>query len=93
MTTIGVAGAGTMGAGIAALAVAAGARTIVHDPDPAALERAPEGAERAAALAGLAPCDLVIEAAPEDLELKRELLPRLAGTSPTSACWPRTPRR
>jgi 3-hydroxybutyryl-CoA dehydrogenase len=74
--TLGVAGAGTMGAGIAALAVAAGARTIVFDPDPAAA--VPEGAERAAELAGLAPCGLVIEAAPEDLALKRELLARLA---------------
>jgi 3-hydroxybutyryl-CoA dehydrogenase len=37
-TTIGVVGAGTMGAGIAQLACLAGARTILHDPDPAALE-------------------------------------------------------
>ena len=32
--TIGVAGAGTMGAGIAQLACLSGARTLVHDPDP-----------------------------------------------------------
>jgi 3-hydroxybutyryl-CoA dehydrogenase len=37
--TIGVAGAGTMGAGIAQLACQAGARTLLHDPVPDALER------------------------------------------------------
>jgi len=36
---IGVAGAGTMGAGIALLACLSGARTQLHDPVPAALER------------------------------------------------------
>jgi 3-hydroxybutyryl-CoA dehydrogenase len=34
--------------------------------------------ENAAELAGLAGCDLVVEAAPEDLELKRELFAKLA---------------
>ena len=37
--TIGVAGAGTMGAGIAQLAALSGARTLLHDPIPEALER------------------------------------------------------
>ena len=37
--TIGVAGAGTMGAGIAQLACLAGALTLLHDPMPEALER------------------------------------------------------
>jgi 3-hydroxybutyryl-CoA dehydrogenase len=37
--TIGVAGAGTMGAGIAQLACLSGARTLLHDPIPEALER------------------------------------------------------
>ena len=37
--TIGVAGAGTMGAGIAQLACVAGARTLLHDPLPEALDR------------------------------------------------------
>src|SRR5436305_8293761 len=37
--TIGVAGAGTMGAGIAQLACLSGARTLLHDPVPEALER------------------------------------------------------
>ena len=77
MKPVGVVGAGTMGAGIAALAAGAGLRTLLYDPDPAALERAPAGAEPVRDLAALAPCGLVIEAAPEDLELKRELFGRL----------------
>ncbi len=95
---VGVAGAGTMGAGIAQLACLGGYETLLFDPDDAALERGLErlrgdlarGAERGrwtaaeaeAATARLAPapeladlggCELVIEAAPERLELKREL--------------------
>ena len=94
---VGVLGAGTMGAGIAQLAAAAGARTLVHDPDADALERGLAGiAERlerevekgrleagaagpleaAAELGALADADVVIEAAPESLELKRELFGR-----------------
>ena len=101
--TIGVAGAGTMGAGIAQLACVGGARTLLHDPAPDALERGIEsigkylersvergrigGEERDAALsrlepagelAELAPCKLVIEAAPESLELKRSLFAKLS---------------
>jgi 3-hydroxybutyryl-CoA dehydrogenase len=102
-TVIGVAGAGTMGAGIAQLACLAGARTLLHDPDGDALERglkriqqqlqrgaqrgrwseadAEQAADRLAAapaLADLSPCELVIEAAPERLEIKRELFGRLS---------------
>jgi 3-hydroxybutyryl-CoA dehydrogenase len=40
--TVGVIGAGTMGAGIAQLAATAGARTLLHDPVPEALERGAE---------------------------------------------------
>jgi 3-hydroxybutyryl-CoA dehydrogenase len=40
---IGVVGAGTMGSGIAQLACKAGARTLLHDPIPAALERGTAG--------------------------------------------------
>jgi 3-hydroxybutyryl-CoA dehydrogenase len=101
--TIGVLGAGTMGSGIAQLAARAGARTLLHDPIPEALERgvkrAAEGlskeaakgrlsAEEATAAAArleavssieaFAPCELVIEAAPERLELKNELYERLS---------------
>src|SRR5215831_2852003 len=44
--TIGVVGAGTMGAGIAQLACKSGARTFLHDPFPQALARG-AGAVRA----------------------------------------------
>jgi 3-hydroxybutyryl-CoA dehydrogenase len=100
--TVGVVGAGTMGAGIAQLACQAGARTLLHDAIPEALQRGAErvrgglakAAERgrldgdperiaarlepAAALEDLAPCELVIEAAPESAQLKRELFARLS---------------
>ena len=66
---LGVAGAGTMGAGIAEAARAAGLDVRVHDPH----------VPGAVALEELAGCDVVIEAAPADLELKRELCRALAG--------------
>jgi 3-hydroxybutyryl-CoA dehydrogenase len=99
MTTLGVVGAGTMGAGIAQLGAAAGMRTLLHDPVPEALERGTKGARRGLAkwaekgrvgeeaagllepvssLDELAPCDLVIEAAPERADLKRDLLGALS---------------
>lgn len=99
---IGVVGAGTMGAGIAQLAIVAGYETRLHDPDPDALQRAvdrisaaldreveSDRLDREAARAArgrlgsageldeLAGRDLIIEAAPEDLSLKRELFGRL----------------
>lgn len=101
--TIGVVGAGTMGAGIAQLACRSGAQTLLHDPVPDALargaERVREGLAKEAAkgkltdeqaqaatehlqpadsLDALAPCELVIEAAPERLEIKHELYARLS---------------
>ena len=99
---IGVVGAGTMGAGIAQLASAAGARTLLHDPVPEArarglaqvadglerwrakgrLEREPGEVAEAAELAALAGAGLVIEAAPERLELKRELFAALSEIAP-----------
>jgi 3-hydroxybutyryl-CoA dehydrogenase len=99
VTVLGVVGAGTMGAGIAQLGVAAGMRTLLHDPMPEALDRGVEGVNRGLAkwaekgrvgehaagllepmgsLDGLAPCDLVIEAAPERPELKRDLFGALS---------------
>lgn len=109
--TIGVAGAGTMGAGIAQLACLAGARTLLHDPLPDALERGIEqikrhlerGAARGrwstedaaaaaerlqpvATLEELAPCELVIEAAPERLELKRGLFGGLSDGIVSEQC-------
>ncbi len=99
---IGVIGAGTMGSGIAQLAAKTGARTLLHDPIPEALERgaqrARDGLQKEAAkgrlsdadaqaagerlttapsIDGLAECALVIEAAPERLELKSELYRQL----------------
>jgi 3-hydroxybutyryl-CoA dehydrogenase len=108
---IGVAGAGTMGAGIAQAAVLGGIEVVIQDPDAAALEQGvarlreglAKGAERGrwseedadralerlnsggTGVESLAGCDLVIEAAPEDLELKRTLFAELA-----EACGPET---
>lgn len=92
-----------MGAGIAQLAAQAGARALLHDPIPEALERGVarigsmldrqvakgrmEEADAAAVrgrveaapeLSALAPCGIVIEAAPERLELKLDLYRQLA---------------
>ncbi len=100
---IGVLGAGTMGSGIAQLAARSGARTLLWDPIPEALEhglaRARDGLQKEASrgrmsegdaaaaserlqavddVSKLAPCELVIEAAPERPELKRELYERLS---------------
>ncbi|MBM3667412.1 MAG: 3-hydroxybutyryl-CoA dehydrogenase, partial [Actinobacteria bacterium] len=99
---VGVVGAGTMGAGIAQLAVTGGMDAMLYDPDPKALfggvdravgsiergvEQGRQTAEASVAAIGrlrpaprlddLAGCELVIEAAPEELELKRELFGRL----------------
>jgi 3-hydroxybutyryl-CoA dehydrogenase len=101
--TVGIVGAGTMGAGIAQLAVEAGHTVLLHDVDAAAIERGRDrirtGLERRASrleldadstddwvagrmalltqatsieVVGL-DCDLVIEAALEDLEAKRAI--------------------
>ena len=86
-------GAGTMGAGIAALAAEASLDTLLYDPDREALARAPDGVEPVRDLEALAPCGLVIEAAPEDLELKRACSPASPRSSSPTACWPPTPRR
>jgi len=82
---VGVVGAGTMGSGIAELATRGGYEALVHDPDPAALEsvRERDGVHPAPSLADLDGCDLVVEAAPEDLGLKQRLFTDLA-----AACGP-----
>jgi 3-hydroxybutyryl-CoA dehydrogenase len=67
-----------MGAGIGATAREAGVDVVIHDPDPAARERL-DGVPWADSLADLADCEVVIEAAPERLEVKRELFAALAG--------------
>jgi 3-hydroxybutyryl-CoA dehydrogenase len=99
---IGVVGAGTMGAGIAQLAAATGARTLLHDPVPDALQRgiqrATDGLERwrqkgrlerepgdvegVEQIEALASAGLIVEAAPERLELKRELFAALSAVAP-----------
>ena len=99
MTVLGVVGAGTMGAGIAQLGAAAGMRTLLHDPEPQALDQGTEAARRGllkwiekgrtephasellepvSSLDELAPCTLVIEAAPERADLKRDLFGALS---------------
>jgi 3-hydroxybutyryl-CoA dehydrogenase len=94
---VGVIGAGTMGAGIAQLALGTGAETFLVDPVDGAIERGEatirKGLERwaakgrevdasrlhtAADFGALRDCDIVIEAAPERLELKHELFSTLS---------------
>ena len=102
VTTVGVLGAGTMGAGIAQVAAEAGLEVLLHDPDAGATDRAldriggflarkvekgqltDDGLAAAvgrlgtsAMLEGLAVAELVIEAIPEDLDLKRDAFRRL----------------
>jgi 3-hydroxybutyryl-CoA dehydrogenase len=105
--TVGVAGSGTMGAGIAIVAARAGFRTLVYDTKAEALARARQQTEgfftksvergkldreqvdRILAdltgttdIAGLAACDIVIEAVFEDLEVKHQLLAQLNRVCP-----------
>jgi 3-hydroxybutyryl-CoA dehydrogenase len=109
-SSVGVVGAGTMGAGIAQIAALGGYRTAIYELDPEALGRGTEqlrsalgrGAERGrwseqdatdalgridtdTSTEVLRDCDLVIEAAPEDLELKRDLFEQVA-----AVCGPET---
>ena len=102
-SVIGVLGAGTMGNGIAQLAARSGARTLLYDPFPEALQKGVENARRGLVkeaekgkltdaqaklaathlqpvddMAALADCELVIEAAPERLELKHEMYGKLS---------------
>ncbi len=110
--TIGIVGAGAMGAGIAQVALEAGSEVVLHDVDPAAIERARDavrrGLERRAAKLELDPdtidawtagrlellretrtldaiaaeAELVVEAALEDLGLKREIFRALDADAP-----------
>jgi 3-hydroxyacyl-CoA dehydrogenase len=91
--SVGIVGAGTMGAGIAASFLLAGLPVTLTDLKPEALTtardridgfvaRAP-GAARAAALTiadsldGVSDCDLILEAVFEDMEVKRSLMAAL----------------
>jgi len=100
---IGVLGAGTMGNGIAQLAARSGAKTLLYDPFPDALEKGTQSARKGLAkeaekgklteeqakaaaeslspvddMAALSDCELVIEAAPERLDLKHEMYGKLS---------------
>src|SRR4030095_8669570 len=104
LKTIGGVGAGTMGHGIAQVALAAGYRVVLVDAAREALERGVGGIhkgltklvekgkleapareealtrlEAGTALAALAQADLIVEAVVEKLEVKAEVLGRLAG--------------
>jgi 3-hydroxybutyryl-CoA dehydrogenase len=92
---VGVIGAGTIGAGIAQLAAQAGAETLVHDPVAdvdAAMAKVAARWERkgqsfalpvrAPELADLGGCDVIVEAAPERLELKQDLFRTLGELAP-----------
>ena len=119
---VGIIGAGTMGAGIAQLALEAGHDVRIHDVDAAAIElgraRIRTGLERRAARLDLDPDsadawvdgrlgrlmdaptigdvaaigpDLVIEAALEDIDLKRAIFRELVHFSPHCIRPPTTP--
>ncbi|HEU5103632.1 MAG TPA: 3-hydroxyacyl-CoA dehydrogenase NAD-binding domain-containing protein [Roseiflexaceae bacterium] len=98
---IAVLGCGTMGAGIAQAALAAGYAVMLYDVSAPALERAREriaaglskqghtaAIERlgpATALEQIAGAALAIEAAPEQLDLKRELFAKAGAICPAPA--------
>ncbi len=91
--TLGVVGAGTMGSGIALAALYAGLQVVLQDIDPRTLDKAEEYIQKHLARKGLQVyasrlqpvvdldrmglVDFVVEAAPEDLELKQSLFTRL----------------
>ncbi len=110
ITTVGVVGLGTMGAGIAEVCARHGYRVIAVEPDADALERGKASiagsteravkrgklteAEREEILSriafttvldDLAAADLVVEAIPEDLDLKREVFGHLDKITPPHA--------
>ncbi|HEX7224642.1 MAG TPA: 3-hydroxyacyl-CoA dehydrogenase NAD-binding domain-containing protein [Candidatus Limnocylindria bacterium] len=110
ITSVGVLGTGTMGAGIGQVAAEAGLDVRLFDPVPGATERAMEtvrsfldrkvdkgiltGEDAMAAkgrlhpvtaLGELATADIVIEAIPEDLELKRDAVRQLDGLAAPAA--------
>lgn len=109
---IAVAGAGTMGRGIAQATALAGYETLLYDVSRQALSESRtqieasvqkgvvlekvsdtqaralwQGLELTPVLASLSDVDLIIEAAPEDLEIKRELFSRLDGIAAKGAIF------
>src|SRR6185295_16092094 len=83
--TIAVLGCGTMGAGIAQAALAAGLPVVLYDVSAPALERARERIGAGLAKQGQPGAALVIEAAPEQIELKRDLFARVGAICPAPA--------
>jgi 3-hydroxybutyryl-CoA dehydrogenase len=108
--TVGVLGAGTMGAGIVQVAAEAGLGVLVHDPVDGATDRARDRiggfldrkvakgqldakdatdalarVRHAESLEALSAADLVVEAIPEDLALKRDAFRRLDATAADGA--------
>jgi 3-hydroxybutyryl-CoA dehydrogenase len=99
--TIGIIGAGTMGSGIALVALFADHTVIIQDVVPSMLEQAHAYLEKfltrkgmvdrlpnvtlTSGLGSFSQADVIIEAAPEDLELKRDLFARLE-----NICTPNT---
>ncbi|MFU8887606.1 MAG: 3-hydroxyacyl-CoA dehydrogenase family protein [Trueperaceae bacterium] len=92
---VAVLGAGTMGGGIAALLAEAGFAVVLTDPAPEAGERALARIAKRAPGANVTfvatpeeaavEADLVIEAAPERLDVKLDLFRRLDGAAPPHA--------
>jgi len=107
MKTLGIVGAGTMGAGIAHVASSAGISVILYDPSEAALANAmrriesdlQKGAEKKlydrshveqslsriapkSSFESFTPCELVVEAAIEDMEVKRGIFANLERVCP-----------
>lgn len=71
---VGIVGAGYMGSGIASVCAAAGYEVMLFDALPgAAARRAGDGVTPVGSLSDLADCDLVIDAAKEDLSVKRAI--------------------
>ncbi len=74
--TVGIAGAGTMGAALARACSGAGYRVVLFDTNPAALARvagAMPGLTTTETVGGLAGADLVVDAVFEDMDVKRDL--------------------
>lgn len=77
--SVGVIGAGTMGAGIARSFAAAGAQVVLVDQNPEVLARAArDGVRTSTALTELADVDLVVEAVIEDHDVKTAVLAEAA---------------
>jgi 3-hydroxybutyryl-CoA dehydrogenase len=93
--SVAVLGAGTMGSGIAAVLAGGGFRVTLTDPAPGAAERALERIRKRASDASVrvaatpeeavAEADLVIEAAPESMTIKRALFERIDAAAPPHA--------